>query len=225
MSPGPVVRAHFVAVLAGCACSEGLYPDLTVPPENDQIIGSVAAPTDGCPSWPKASDYGELSIDFENMMTPRDGFTLGELEGIVVFGAGTGAKDAFVRGGYGEPSKRSLLLTFGERQTGLIHLSWKECLNALTRSGVSFWAKGEPTTLSVNLQLAIGAADADCPAPAAIAPLTTEWQLFEYSWSQFCPLGPEAPDFPRKLIGISFNTLGTSADSWLAIDDVTFTQP
>ena len=220
-----MLRTWWVVVLAASACSDWLGPELTVPPEDTGAGGSGGA-ADECPMRAQASDVGALAIDFETMMGPRDRFLLGVLSGDVRFGSAVGsATRLFIRQGHGEPSQRSLLLLLGELDRGSVGLHWGTCLDVTPRSGITFWAKGESSNVSVQPVYPGTLSGLECSSPIVTGALTAEWQLYSYEWSDFCPNASASPAFLSKLTGFVFSTQATdtTTEPWLALDDVSFT--
>jgi hypothetical protein len=220
-----MLRTWWVVFLAASACSDWLGPELTVPPEDTGVAGSGGA-ADECPMRTQASDDGALAIDFETMMGPRDRFQLGALSGNVSFGSAVGsATSLFIRQGHGETSQRSLLLLLGELSSGSVGLHWGTCLDVATRSGITFWAKGESTNVSVQPVYPGTLSGLECSSPIATSALTAEWQLYSYEWSDFCPNTSVPPGFLSKLTGFVFSTQATetTTEPWLALDDISFT--
>jgi hypothetical protein len=181
-------------------------------------------PMDECPIRAQASDYGELTIDFEMMMAPGDRFVFGQMPGAIeLSGLVGGSSRVFIREGHGEPSRRSLLLLLGELDSGSVTLRWGTCLDATTRGGLTFWAKGEASTARVIAMVPSLLSEPECtPAFAKIA-LTASWQLYSYEWADFCPNGTAYPTFPRELTGLGFYIEETATEPWLALDDVSLT--
>jgi hypothetical protein len=128
----------------------------------------------------------------------------------------------FIRQGHDQLSKRSLLLLLGEQDWGTVGLQWGVCLDATSRSGITFWAKGEASSASVQPSFAGTLPDIACAHPAADIPLTTEWQMYSYVWSDFCPQSPASLTFASKVTGLTFWIQETQTEPWIALDDVSF---
>lgn len=220
-----MLRTWVVVVLAASACSDWLGPELTVPPEDAGAAGSGGAP-DECAARARASDVGALTIDFETMMGPRDRFQLGALSGDVRLSSTVaGTTRLFIRQGHGEASQRSLLLLLGELDSGSVGLHWATCLDVTARSGITFWAKGEASNVSVRPVFPGALPGPECVSPVVTAALTAEWQLYSYEWVAFCPNTAAPHAFLSKLTGFVFSTQATdtATEPWLALDDVSFT--
>lgn len=229
-----VLRTLSAIALAASSCSDCVGPELTPLPEIGGasaagVAGSVGASgggaADGCYAGALASDYGDLTIDFETMMARGDRFDLGTMStGIAASGIVSSSSPVFIRQGHSELSQRSLLLLLDEPAVDSVDLRWGVCLDATTRSGITFWAKGEASTASVYPMFAGAHADLECATPVATIALTAEWQMFSYEWIDFCPNSSASLTFPSKLAGLSFSIQGTAAAPWLALDDVSLSR-
>jgi hypothetical protein len=221
-----VLRTLSALALAASSCSDFLAPELTPIPEGDgasgsTAVGGTAVPADGCHAAALASSYGDLIIDFEMMMTRSDRFELGKVStGIATSGVVSSSSPVFIRQGHSELSQRSLLLLLDDVDVDTVDLRWGVCLEATTRRGITFWAKGEASTASVYPMFGGAPGEHECNTPVASIALTAEWQMFSYEWSDFCPNSSASPTFPRKLTGLSFSIQDTAVEPWLALDDV-----
>jgi hypothetical protein len=112
-------------------------------------------------------------------------------------------------------------LLLAEQDWGTIGLQWGTCLDATTRSGIAFWAKGEASTASVQPTFP-GKPDSACAQPIVNVPLTGEWQMYSFAWRDFCPQSPESLTFASKVTGLTFIIQETETEPWLALDDVSF---
>lgn len=156
-------------------------------------------------------------------MAPLDRFELGKLSGgIVLSGSVAGPSRVFIRQGHDQLSQRSLLVLLGDQDWGTVGLQWETCLDATTRSGITFWAKGEASTASVQPTFPGTLSDMACARPAVDIPLTANWEMYSYVWSDFCPQSPASLAFVSKVTGLTFLIQETRTAPWLALDDVSF---
>jgi hypothetical protein len=173
-------------------------------------------PADGCLEHRRFPDDVELTIDFETMASPADGFKLREIAGYLR--SGTGTAGLFIRAGHDDLSTRSLLLS-GNQSYAFVGLHWWGCLNVSTRRGIRFWAKGVGSS-SVQPAPPKPPAEGEC-VPQVTLDLTEDWRMYEYTWESFCP-AEQAPAFAQRIAGIRFFMQPTAGAPWLAIDDVSF---
>jgi hypothetical protein len=225
-----VLRGLLAMALAASSCSDCLGPELTPIPAlggaggSASAGGSAAMTADECSLRVQASDYGELTIDFEMMMAPRDRFLFGQMPGAIeLSGFVASSSPVFIREGHGEPSRRSLLLLLGELNSGSINLRWGPCLDATTRGGITFWARGEASTARVVPLVPSVLSEPECTPPSANITLTVNWQRYSYGWADFCPNSTAELTFPSELTGLGFYIEETATEPWLALDDVSLT--
>lgn len=189
-------------------------------PDNSSPPAGGAA---NCLDWRTAARYGALTIDFEMMGKPADGFQLAGLWGTLkqYTSSTAGSSSLVLRPGHDDASRHALLSLFNRTGGGALHMDLRgACLDLTGRSGISFFAKGNAATTIVHLAPARPVDVIDLPN----LPVTEDWQRFSYSWADLCLPNAVDQGCPPTMRGISFYQLAAAADgdTWLSIDDITF---
>lgn len=217
MSRLSLVRWLLLLAIActGCVLSE---MDAPVP----DVVPPAAGGASNCIDWRTAAHYGALTIDFEAMSRPVDGFVLAGLSGAIwqYSSPSAGSSNLLLRPGHDDSSKHALLSLFNRTGGGALHMQWGGCLDLTGRTGISFFAKGSAATTIVHLAPARPVDVIDHPN----LPVTEDWQKFSYAWADLCLPNAADQGCPPALAGISFYQLAAAGDgdTWLSIDDVTF---
>jgi hypothetical protein len=107
------------------------------------------------------------------------------------------------------------------------------CYDASVYRGISFWGRGSPRSISVNVNTPMmtsptadtpwGQCSGECVPPTATVNLTENWTQFTLNWSEFSPV-PDRSRLAGLNINVGLTQSGSPENIELVFDDVEFIQ-